>query len=125
MAVEHLTLTPSEYWQRQCHVGASFLRPAEAPLCEGVGIDNILTRIDYPHIEGSHPHTREHLRLTFFRNARRKRIKLLTTNVARVYGFDLEVLKPLPEKVLSYQRRSINLLFHILKFLKQQKGAQG
>ena len=41
MAVEHLTLKPSEYWLRQCHVGASFLRPTEAPLCAEIGIDNI------------------------------------------------------------------------------------
>ena len=24
-----LSLTPSEYWARQCHVGASFIRPME------------------------------------------------------------------------------------------------
>ena len=98
MAVEHLSLTPSEYWQRQCHVGASFLRPAEAPLCESIGVDNILWGSDYPHIEGSHPHTREHLRLTFSQMPEDNVVKLLTANVARVYGFDLEVLKPLAEK---------------------------
>jgi len=98
MAVEHLSLTPSEYWQRQCHVGASFLRPAEAPMCESIGVDNILWGSDYPHIEGSHPHTREHLRLTFAQMPQDHVIKLLTTNVARVYGFDLEALKPLAEK---------------------------
>ena len=98
MAVEHLNLTPSEYWQRQCHVGASFLRPAEVHLCEGIGIDNILWGSDYPHIEGSHPHTHEHLRLTFAQLPEEHVVKLLTTNDARVYGFDIEALKPLAER---------------------------
>ena len=42
MAVEKMSLKPSEYWQRQCYVGASFLRPVEAPLCREIGIDNIM-----------------------------------------------------------------------------------
>ncbi|MCS5685344.1 MAG: amidohydrolase family protein, partial [Acidimicrobiales bacterium] len=29
LAVENLSLKPSEYWKRQCHIGASFLRPTE------------------------------------------------------------------------------------------------
>ncbi len=98
MAVEHLSLKPSEYWLRQCHVGASFLRPTEAPLCAEIGIDNVLWGSDYPHIEGSHPHTKEHLRLTFSELSLGHVTKLLTTNSARVYGFDLEALKPLAEK---------------------------
>ena len=53
---------------------------------------------DYPHIEGSHPHTKEHLRLTFADLNLGHVTKLLTTNAARVYGFDLEALKPLAEK---------------------------
>ena len=47
-------------------------------------------------------------------------IKLLTANVARVYGFDLEVLKPLAEKYCPTKEKS-RPLFHILKFPKQQK----
>jgi predicted TIM-barrel fold metal-dependent hydrolase len=98
MAVEDLTLTPSEYWKRQCYVGASFLRPTEVSLCSNVGVDNILWGSDYPHIEGSHPHTREHLRLTFAHLPEDHVTKLLTTNVAKVYDFDLDALKPLAEK---------------------------
>lgn len=95
MAVAGMSLKPSEYWQRNCYVGASFLRPTEAPLCREVGIDNIMWGSDYPHIEGSHPYTREHLRLTFAQLPEDEITKLLTTNVARVYGFDLDKLAPL------------------------------
>ncbi len=97
-AVAEMNLKPSEYWQRQCYVGASFLRPPEAPLCRAVGIDNIMWGSDYPHIEGSHPHTKEHLRLTFAQMTVEETRKLLTDNVARLYNFDLEALQPLADQ---------------------------
>lgn len=97
MAVKGMSLKPSEYWQRQCYVGASFLRPSEAHICREIGIDNVMWGSDYPHIEGSHPHTREHLRLTFGNMPEDEVVKLLTTNAARVYNFDLDALLPLAE----------------------------
>ncbi len=98
MAVAGLSMKPSEYWQRNCYVGASFLRPIEAPLCSQVGIDNIMWGSDYPHIEGSHPFTKEHLRLTFGDLTIEETTKLLTTNVCKVYNFDPEALLPLAEQ---------------------------
>jgi len=93
-----MSLTPSEYWQRQCHIGASFLRPTEVHLAAEIGIDNVMWGSDYPHIEGSHPHTREHLRLTFADRPVDEVVKVLTANVARLYRFDLEALLPLAER---------------------------
>jgi len=98
MAVEGMSLKPSEYWARQCYIGASFLRPSEAEMCRDIGIDNIMWGTDYPHIEGSHPYTKEHLKLTFGLLPEEETTKLLTTNAARVYNFDLEALAPLAEK---------------------------
>jgi len=97
-AVADMSLTPSEYFARQCHIGASFLRPAEAEQVREVGIDRIMWGSDYPHIEGSHPHTKEHLRLTFANFTEEETVQLLTTNAARVYGFDLDALLPLAER---------------------------
>ncbi len=98
MAVADMNLKPSEYWQRQCYVGASFLRPTEAELCREIGIDNIMWGSDYPHIEGSHPYTHDHLRLTFGDLPVEETTKLLTTNAARVYNFDLDALTALAER---------------------------
>ena len=95
MAVKGMSLTPSEYWSRQCHVGASFLRPSEIELRHDVGLKNILWGSDYPHIEGSHPYTHEHLRLTFGGVPVDDTVAMLTTNTASLYGFDLDALKPL------------------------------
>ena len=36
-ATKDMSLKPSEYWRRQCHVGASFLRPTEVILRHEVG----------------------------------------------------------------------------------------
>lgn len=98
MAVEKMSLKPSEYWQRQCYIGASFLRPCEVLLCREIGLDNIMWGSDYPHIEGSHPYTRQHLRLTFAKLEVLETQKLLTGNAARVYGFDLAALRPLADR---------------------------
>ncbi len=98
MAVAGMSLKPSEYWQRQCYVGASFLRPTEAPICREIGIDNVMWGSDYPHIEGSHPFTKDHLRLTFGDLPVEETTKLLTTNACKVYGFDPEALLPLAEQ---------------------------
>jgi len=98
LAVEKLSLKPSEYWKRQCHIGASFLRPTEVGLCAEIGIDSLMWGSDYPHTEGSFPYTREHLRLTFGDQSVEDTTKLLTTNVARLYQFDVEALRPLAEQ---------------------------
>ncbi|MDH3755454.1 MAG: amidohydrolase, partial [Acidimicrobiia bacterium] len=98
MAVAEMPILPSEYWRRQCHVGASFLRPVEIGLRHAIGIDNIMWGSDYPHIEGSHPYTKQHLRLTFGGIDPADTTKILTTNVAELYGFDVEALTPLAER---------------------------
>ena len=97
-AVAEMSLTPREYFARQCYIGASFLRPSEALLTRTVGTDRVMWGSDYPHIEGSHPHTRQHLRLTFANLTEDETAQILTTNAAEVYGFDLEALAPLAEQ---------------------------
>ena len=87
--VERLSLRPSEYWARQCHVGSSFMRPAEAVLRHAVGVDRIMWGSDYPHKESSFPFSREALRLTFAKVDPVEVQAMVGGNAARVYGFDL------------------------------------
>ena len=98
LAVEGLSLTPSEYWHRQCHVGASFLRPVEVGLRHQVGIDRIAWGSDYPHTEGCTPFTREHLRLTFGGVDPAEVEQMVTLNAAQLYDFDLDKLRPLADR---------------------------
>jgi len=54
---------------------------------------------DYPHDEGTHPHTREHLRARFSALDPAENRRLLGENAAKLYGFDLDALAPLVGRV--------------------------
>jgi predicted TIM-barrel fold metal-dependent hydrolase len=91
-AASSLSLKPSEYWARQCYVGASFLRPIECEQRHRIGVDRIMWGSDYPHSEGTWPHTRAALRHTFAGVPEDEVRSMLGINAARVYGFDLGAL---------------------------------
>jgi predicted TIM-barrel fold metal-dependent hydrolase len=56
---------PSEYWQSNCLAGASFIHKAEVEMRDQIGVEQIAFGRDYPHPEGTWPHTREWLRDAF------------------------------------------------------------
>jgi predicted TIM-barrel fold metal-dependent hydrolase len=91
-AVAKLSLTPSEYFARNCWIGASVIRPIESAMRHEVGVDRIMWGSDYPHAEGSYPHSREALRASFAGAPEAELRKMLGTTAARVYGFDLAAL---------------------------------
>jgi predicted TIM-barrel fold metal-dependent hydrolase len=93
--VNKLSLKPSEYWKRQCHVGSSFIRPAEVPLRNAVGVDKIMWGSDYPHKEASFPFSREAIRLSFAGVASEEIDAMLGRNAAALYGFDYDALSKL------------------------------
>jgi len=97
--VARMSLRPSEYFARQCHIGASFLPPHDCALRHEIGMDRILWGSDYPHVEGSHPYTRELLRLTFEGVPPQEIQQLVGGNAARLYGFDLAQLAPIAARV--------------------------
>ncbi len=97
--VSKLSLKPSEYWARQCHVGASFMRADEAKLRDTVGVDKIMWGSDYPHKEASFPFSREAIRLAFADCTPAEAAAILGGNAAALYGFDLDVLAPHASRV--------------------------
>jgi len=97
--VAKMSLKPSEYFKRQCHLGASFLPPKECARRHEVGLDRIMWGTDYPHVEGSYPYTREHLRLTFAGVDESEIQQLVGLNAAALYGFDLGQLAALAARV--------------------------
>lgn len=94
-----LTLKPSEYWARQCHVGASFIRPMEMGVRHQVGVDRIMWGSDYPHKEASSPYSREAIALAFAGVPRDEAEKMLSINAAKLYGFDLQQLRPIADRI--------------------------
>jgi predicted TIM-barrel fold metal-dependent hydrolase len=97
--VEGLSLLPSEYWARQGHVGASFMRPSETALRGQVGLDRIMWGNDYPHLEASYPFSREVLQLTFGTIDPVEVQAMVGANAAKLYGFDLDTLAPIAARV--------------------------
>jgi predicted TIM-barrel fold metal-dependent hydrolase len=98
-AVEKLSLTPSGYFARNCWIGASFLRPVESELRRDIGIDRIMWGSDYPHLEGSYPHSREALRAAFATAPEHELRSMLGGTAAHVYGFDLPALDAIAARV--------------------------
>src|SRR5690606_36113115 len=65
-AEEHrLPLSATEYFERNCWMGVSQPGAADAATRERIGRDRFMWGSDYPHNEGTHPFTREHLRQRF------------------------------------------------------------
>jgi predicted TIM-barrel fold metal-dependent hydrolase len=102
MDYEHSTVTPeppSFYAKRNCWYGASFPSPREIEDRYVVGVDRILWGSDYPHYEGTFPYTREAIRLTFADVDETEVRMMLGENAAALYGFDLDALAPIAERV--------------------------
>jgi predicted TIM-barrel fold metal-dependent hydrolase len=94
-----MSLTPSEYFQRNFWVGASFLRPSESELRYEVGVDRIMWGADYPHSEGSYPYTTEALRAAFAPCPPEETRRMLETTAAEVYSFDLDALRVIGDEI--------------------------
>ena len=97
---EHkLTKDATELFHQNVWMGVSFPGPADVAARHQIGIDRFMWGSDYPHDEGTYPHTREHLRARFHDVDPEEVRKVLTTNAAELYGFDLEALAPLADRI--------------------------
>ncbi|MGO9352136.1 MAG: amidohydrolase family protein, partial [Mycobacterium sp.] len=81
------------------YVGASFMRPVECAERHRIGVDRIMWGSDYPHLEGTAPYTREALRHTFSGVPTAEVTAMVGANAAAVYGFDLDALAPLVNRI--------------------------
>src|SRR3546814_19428608 len=85
----------TEYVHQNVWMGVSTPGAADLAVRHEIGIDRFMWGSDYPHDEGSHPYTREHLRSRLSGIAPAEVRKILSENAAQLYGFDLEALAPL------------------------------
>jgi predicted TIM-barrel fold metal-dependent hydrolase len=92
--VDGLSLSPLEYFQRNCWIGASMLPRHEVRYARALGIDRIMWGTDAPHPEGAAPHTLDALRLTLHDMPVDDLRAMLGGNAAQLYGFDLDALAP-------------------------------
>ena len=94
-----LPRSATDYFRQNCWMGVSQPSAADAEAREAIGTDRFMWGSDYPHNEGTHPFTREHLRQRFSDVDEADMRKILGANAAELYGFDLDALAPLAAKV--------------------------
>jgi predicted TIM-barrel fold metal-dependent hydrolase len=87
-----MPLTPTEYFERNVWIGASFPQLRDAKAMRKIGLHKVMWGSDYPHHEGVSPYTREHLRRSFHDWSTDELDQVLTTTACDVYGFDRERL---------------------------------
>ncbi len=96
----NLTMLPSEYFRRNCWVGASALfDEGSMAVRHEIGIDRIMWGTDYPHPEGSWPKTREKL-LTYMRGIPESEIDaMLGANALQCYDVDEAELRQIAQRI--------------------------
>jgi predicted TIM-barrel fold metal-dependent hydrolase len=94
-----LQLTPFEYFQRNCYLGASILSPHEVHWIDVLGADRVMWGHDFPHPEGAIGHTVEGLRANFAGLDDATMRMLLAGTAAEVYQFDLDALTPVAARI--------------------------
>ena len=85
---EALSLPPSEYWARQCFVGASSISRAEVEIRSEAGPDTIMFGTDYPHNEGTWPTTVKWLKRVLQGVPESDVRKMLGESAIRCYNLD-------------------------------------
>ena len=88
----------TDYFHQNVWMGVSQPRDADVEARKILGEDRFMWGSDYPHDEGTHPYTREHLRARFGHLEPTEIKKLLSENVAKLYDFDLDALRPLADR---------------------------
>jgi predicted TIM-barrel fold metal-dependent hydrolase len=97
---EHvLPRSATDYFLQSCWMGVSNPGPADVAARHEIGLDRFMWGSDYPHDEGSHPYTREHLRARFSDVDPSEVRQMLSENAAALYDFDLDALAPLAAEV--------------------------
>ena len=90
---------PSEYWSTNCFNSGSFLARFEVDRREDVGIGNLFFGRDYPHVEGTWPHTDLALRNTFAGVPEADTRRILGLNALPVYGLDAATLRAVADRI--------------------------
>ena len=89
----------TDYFHQNCWMGVSQPKPEDVAARHQIGLDRFMWGSDYPHDEGTHPYTHEHLRARFHDVPVDEVRMMLGGNAAKLYDFDLDALAPLASRV--------------------------
>jgi predicted TIM-barrel fold metal-dependent hydrolase len=98
---DFLPRRPSEYFRRQCGLGASLLSREEVERRHEIGVNTMMLGLDLPHFEGTLDVTLEYLQRTLGAAgvSEGDTRAILGANAARFYGFDEVELTPVADRV--------------------------
>jgi hypothetical protein len=94
-ALEELKRLPSEYFASNCFVAG----PHDLRQARDARIPNLMWGADIPHSEGTAPYTVEALRTSLWDLPEAELDALLATTAATVYGFDLDRLQDVADRI--------------------------
>ena len=94
-----ISMAPSEYVDRNCFIGASNTKRRELGMRYEIGIDNVMWGNDFPHPEGTWPHTRAWLQKTFHDIPIDETRRMVGLAASEVFGFDLAALQPHADRI--------------------------
>ncbi len=97
---KHLSLKPSEYFQRQCWLGSSIISRPEIEMRGMIGIEKIMWGWDFPHIESADWLTpRDNLRVTMQGVPEAELRAMLAGNAITAYRLDETKLRPIARRI--------------------------
>ena len=90
---------PSEYFGDNIFIGASTMSREEVRRRYAIGVGTLMWGNDFPHPEGTWPHTVARLKETFHDVPVEDTTRMLGTVAASVYNFDVAALRPLADEI--------------------------
>ena len=97
--INELPRRPSDYVRRNCWFGASMLSAADAARRDEAGVARVMWGADYPHTEGTWPHSLDSMADAVAGVPAEEVVAMLGGNAAELYRFDMSVLAPIAEKI--------------------------
>jgi predicted TIM-barrel fold metal-dependent hydrolase len=101
LASKFLPKPPTEYWHRQCYVGASMISHAEMALRDRLGPSKMMFGTDFPHGEGTWGKTTSYIRALCVEGkaTEAETRAILGENAVALYGLSKSKLQALANKV--------------------------
>ena len=95
----HLSMKPSEYFRRNCGIGASCVPRSDLELRQLIGTELIMWGSDFPHPEGTWPNTDKYYRDTFSNFPEDDGRKILGGNAIDFYQLDENRLRSIADDI--------------------------
>ena len=95
----HLSMSPTDYFRRNCAIGASCMPRNDVETRHELGLEQLMWGSDYPHPEGTWPHTKADLKDAFSGFPEDDIAAILGGNAIKFYGFDEQAINEIAKTV--------------------------